>query len=588
MTRMRAAILLSLCGLLAATQASAEAPARMGIELEGSVKDEHGAPLVGAVVSVFGKNLAQGARIAVTDDSGQFQVDGVPPGMYRLRAYLSGFLPSALAQVVIEEGVEQVGAVLMSLAALEGNDTGAAAPDSARKRSLSELNWIMAHEDRNILKSDEWQLPSASLDRDAALTPREFDLPLSGEFGVRAATYDQGLDEFPGSGAGLDARLAYARLFIPTQRNAQWLVSAQLLESALSSWAGRAEYATTDFDGHTLTAGVTYGNFLYGSLEEFRPPESALTQQPVGQRSAEWFGSVYASDSFELGSASIQAGIAYEYFGYLQQSAYASPRFEVSHPLDAGGRTVVRGSIEQRVLAPGAEDIGLLSRVAYSDVYGGPSSRSAVRPERTARFQVGLEREVSDTTRVVVRMFQESASDQLIKLYTKDSAAWAGSGHFTVGNNGAFRTRGVGLSVSQSFGALEGTVGYTFGLGRALSTLVPGAPMPEDQEIHDVTTAVATSIDRTQTRLTAAYRFISHPSFATDGDGFSGSTSQDSRFNIQVFQMLPFVGWNGTSWELMVAVRNLFYEDFEDASILDEMAVIDAPRRVLGGVTVRF
>lgn len=112
--------------------------------------------------------------------------------------------------------------------------------------------------------------------------------------------------------------------------------------------------------------------------------------------------------------------------------------------------------------------------------------------------------------------------------------------------------------------------------------------MPEDQEIHDVTTAVATSIDRTQTRLTAAYRFISHPSFATDGDGFSGSTSQDSRFNIQVFQMLPFVGWNGTSWELMVAVRNLFYEDFEDASILDEMAVIDAPRRVLGGVTVRF
>ncbi len=38
----------------------------------------------------------------------------------------------------------------------------------------------------------------------------------------------------------------------------------------------------------------------------------------------------------------------------------------------------------------------------------------------------------------------------------------------------------------------------------------------------------------------------------------------------------------------MVAVRNLFYEDLEDVSILDEMAVIDAPRRVLGGVTVRF
>jgi hypothetical protein len=38
----------------------------------------------------------------------------------------------------------------------------------------------------------------------------------------------------------------------------------------------------------------------------------------------------------------------------------------------------------------------------------------------------------------------------------------------------------------------------------------------------------------------------------------------------------------------MVAVRNLFYDDIERASLLDEFAVIDAPRRVLGGVTVRF
>ena len=81
---------------------------------------------------------------------------------------------------------------------------------------------------------------------------------------------------------------------------------------------------------------------------------------------------------------------------------------------------------------------------------------------------------------------------------------------------------------------------------------------------------------------------MSHPTFATSGDGFAPGTTKDSRFNIQVFQVLPFVGWNGTSWELMVAIRNLFYEDMESTSILDEAAVIEAPRRVLGGVTVRF
>jgi hypothetical protein len=38
----------------------------------------------------------------------------------------------------------------------------------------------------------------------------------------------------------------------------------------------------------------------------------------------------------------------------------------------------------------------------------------------------------------------------------------------------------------------------------------------------------------------------------------------------------------------MVALRNLFYDDIERASMLDEISVIEAPRRVLGGVTVRF
>ncbi len=474
MIRMRATSTLIGLGLLLASQASAEAPARLGIELEGIVKDESGAPLVGAVVSVFGKNLAQGARIAVTDDSGQFQVDSVPPGMYRLRAYLSGFLPSALAQVVIEEGVERVGAVLMSLAALEGED---APPEGSEltKRTFSELNWLMAHGDRNVLKRDEWALPSALLESDESFSFRDPDVGLSGEFGVRAASYDQGLDEFPGNGAGLDGRLAYARLFIPTQDNGRWLVSAQVLESALSSWAGRAEYNTGDLNGHVLNAGVTYGNFLYGGLEEYRPPEAALTRQPVGQRSAEWFGSVYAADTFAVGSTSVQAGVAYQYFGFLQESAYASPRIEIAHPIDSSGRTVVRGAVDYRVLAPGGEDIGLLSRVAYTDVYGpSPSTRSTMRAERTARFQLGFEREFTGRTRVGVRMFQESANDQLVKLYAKDNAAWAGSGHFTVGNKGDFRTRGVGLSVSQSFGAMEGTVGYTFGMGRALSGLLAG------------------------------------------------------------------------------------------------------------------
>jgi len=591
MMKTRAAIILI---ILVAFNASGEAPPPVvGIELGGSVSDELGQPVVGAVVSVFGKNLVDGALIAVTDDSGQFQLQGVPPGLYRLRAYLSGFLPSSYAKVIIEEGMEQVAAVLMSLAALDSSELVSDEASVDRKRTLDELNWLVAHGDRNILKSDEWELPVVSLERtekeNEMLGAVEPMFAFSGEFGVRAAAYNQGLDEFPGGGAGLDARLAYARLHIPTKGDGRWMMSAQVLESALSSWAGRADYVKGDVSGHTLNAGVTYGNFLYGDLEDFRPPEAALTQRSVGQRSTEWFGSVYASDSFALGSASINAGIAYEYFGFLSKSGYAAPRVELAQPLGETGRTVVRGAVDYRVLAPGGEDIGLLSRVASGDVYGpSPIAGSSLRAETTARFQLGLERQLTSRTRISVRMFQEDAHDQLVKVYKKETLAGTGAGFFNVGNKGDFRTRGVGLMVSQRFGAMQGSIGYTFGLGSAMSRGVPGAPSPSDEEIHDVTTAVATSIDRTRTRLTAAYRFVSHPTFAASRDGFAPGTTQDSRFNIQVFQVLPFVGWDGTSWELMVAVRNLFYGDIENTSVLDEIAVIDAPRRVLGGVTVRF
>ncbi len=575
--------------------ASAEVPSSFTIELQGQVQDEVGEPIVGAVISVFGKNLIQGAFIAVSGEAGQFQVSAMPPGIYRLRAYLSGFLPSAYARVVIKEGMEQVGSIMMSLTTTDGPDgpdgpDGLEAPvEDDRERALAELRWLLQHADRNLLRDEEWSIPAVALELENGPELAFRDASIGGEFGVRVAAFDDGLNEFPGAGAGLDGRLAYARLFIPNEnQDGHWLVSAQVLESALSSWAGRAEYSKATAGNHHLSAGVTYGNYLYGDLEDFRPPEAALSFRQMGARSIEWFGSAYASDTFEIGSASIHAGVAYEHYSFLDKSGYVSPRMELTYPLGSGAKTLVRGLVDYRVLAPGGEDIGLLSQVAFSDVYGPETARrSSLKGQRTARVQLGLERQLSERTRVAVRMFQENAVDQLAKVYTKDHANMEGAGHFTVRNHGDFRTRGVGLSVSQRFGATEGSVAYTFGMGRALKPLHFAAALP-DEEIHDLTTQVATSIDRTQTRVQAAYRFISHPIFAPGGQGFAVGSKLDSRFNIQVYQLLPFVGWDGTSWEVMVAVRNLFYEDFESASFLDEMAVIHAPRRVLGGVTVRF
>ncbi|HEY7700512.1 MAG TPA: carboxypeptidase-like regulatory domain-containing protein, partial [Vicinamibacteria bacterium] len=120
--------------------------------LSGLVRDDLGEPLGGATVSVFGKSLAQGALTAVTDDEGRFELSEIPPGMYRLRAYLSGFFPSAFARVVVEEGAEQVATILMSLSRLEsGLSEEGYVDETGEARTVSELRWVIQRQERNIL-----------------------------------------------------------------------------------------------------------------------------------------------------------------------------------------------------------------------------------------------------------------------------------------------------------------------------------------------------------------------------------------------------------------------------------------------------
>ena len=57
---------------------------------------------------------------------------------------------------------------------------------------------------------------------------------------------------------------------------------------------------------------------------------------------------------------------------------------------------------------------------------------------------------------------------------------------------------------------------------------------------------------------------------------------------MQVNQALPFLNFTNAQWEMLVAVSNMFHDDLMDGSVYDELLVVRPPKRVLGGVTVRF
>ncbi len=627
LARLTGSLLVSIVAILAVTgvafgesASSAEATSapvgRDVVALEGSVSSESGEPLVGALVSLFGSKLGSAGLIAFTDEKGRFLIAGLEPGYYTIRAYLSGFLPSRYSRIELDEAgastapvsmqmvsfIEKEGATLEPLQEVQEVQESPAVlpptpPDAVDDDDrVAEFEWLLRHGKRNILNEQAASLPDASAepvlpvleDEVAALRAEP-----AGELGLFA--FERGLNDLPISPGELDAQLAYARLSIPTGPASEWIVSAQVLESALSSWAARAEYISERSPGQQTSAGVAYGNHhVYGDVNDSQPLLEA--SYAPSRRTNEWFGSAYGAQRFQIGAANVGAGLTYHHYSYLDRSDYAAPRLDMSVALDDASNTRIRGLFDYRVLAPGGEDLGLLARMVSADMMGSAEwGQRGLTAETTVRYQVSVERFMGNHSALEFRVFQEDVSDPLLKAYLKRPVGDRGPDHYLVMNQGDLRARGVGMAVTRDFGSVAGSVGYRFGVLRALADDVGALQRGHNQSIHDLTTSVRTEIDQTRTRVLAVYRLSMHPSLAPSlvalpgvPDLSAAGADLDVRFNVQVHQLLPFMGWNGTQWELVLALRNLFYEDLEAVSLIDEISVVDSPARVMGGVKVQF
>ena len=92
----------------------------------------------------------------------------------------------------------------------------------------------------------------------------------------------------------------------------------------------------------------------------------------------------------------------------------------------------------------------------------------------------------------------------------------------------------------------------------------------------------------TSTRVVVLYRLSSAFAHAPSTAKSAASPSLDTRFDVQVRQALPFLDFSTAKWEMLVAVRNFFRDTASDQSVYDELFVIRPPKRVVGGLTLKF
>jgi hypothetical protein len=569
--------------------------------------------------------------VAVTDRIGRFELRSLTPGAYLLRAHLTGFVASRGQLIEVRPStrvssaiaVRRVGSVsaptstLPVLAAGMGGGSSSE-PDtqpttenttsSAVTDDHSEVAWRLRHARRGILKDAsvptdllEDDTPETNAFGDSGLFGRSASLarstvtslfgatPFSGQLNLlTTGSFDTPQQFFTTN--NFERSVAYMALGAPVGEHADWTARAALTQGDIASWIVAGEYTTRAPARHRYDLGVSYSTQRYDG-------GNVLARRSVtdGSRNA---GAIYGFDTFSMTPlVTLTYGGRYARYDYLEDRSLISPRVAVT--LQPAQHFRVSTMVSRRELAPGAEEfmprmdgIWLPPQRTFSSLNGQP-----LEAERTDHVEVEMERDLASST-VSLRAFHQQVTDQLVTLFgvNMPGVPDAHLGHYFVQNGGDVQA--VGLSAgfrtaltSRVHGAVEYTITRAEWEPSAGATYMvlfaPTAARVGTDHIHDVSTSIETAVPETSTRVMVLYRVSN--GFAQPGAAAPGEHPPlDARFDVQVRQSLPFMDFSSAKWEMLLAVRNFFREAAADQSVYDELLVVRPPKRIVGGITLKF
>ena len=601
--------------------------------IEGRVLDDSKAPVVGAMVSVVGRTTAA----ATTDRDGRYSLRELPYGPYILSVHSRGYFKSRGRTVQLTTSKVSIPEIQLQLARAKNAPVAAVAPvaevttaqatqlagfgldaaqaerthatattavespaseeeKQAEDTEYGETAWRLRHLPRSILKDvateavwtrgddgSRWfSRQSAS-----ALVPLAFfsELPLSGQLNLMT------IESFDRAGEIFAEHAPRSVAFVSVNTRAiggAWAMQGAMTQGDLSSWIVAGSYKSIESTNHAYELGMSYSTQRYDGANT-----AALS---AIRESARNVGSIYGYDEWTVSPRLVLGyGAGYARYDYLGDSGVWSPRFSITLPAE-GFRFKALAS--RKALVPGAEEFapsvtGMWlppERTFSSLAYDGRFT-----PEYVGHLQVSLERDLASGVTVSVRAFEQRVDNQLIEIFdAAPGRAEAARGHYYVATAGDVDARGWGAAMTHEVsGFVRGTIEYTVAeaywdsssdmtIARAVRSIPAGA----GERIHDVQTSIEATIPQTSTRVLAKYRM--NTAFWSGEPDVSMGSSANARFHVRVNQSLPFLRFSNADWEALVDIRNMFREVEADSSMYDEVFAIRAPKRIVGGLQVRF
>ena len=615
--RLTAPILLACLAALQSTSAYAQdvrlqavtriASAETGF-IEGKVTDELGKPLDGAVVSALGGTTA----FAVSDKSGQYTLKQLPPGPYMVRAHLNGFLAARSAMVNVRpsgrsassftlrrEGSTSAPRITEAAVAAIGAPGDAAA--KTEDRNETELAWRLRHLKRGVLRDtsfggpardDDWFITDSfefigrAFGTSAKATKALFsDMSLGGQVNfLTTGAFDNPLQLLQLERTN---GVAFFSVGAPVAEHGDWNVRAAMNQSDLSSWMLAGSYVVKAQVPHRYRFGMSY------SLQRYEGGNTAAMMAVAD--TARNVGSVFAYDEWQISRyVSVEYGASYAHYDYLRGPSLFSPRVGATFSPAKAWR--MRMSASRDVSAPGAEEFLPPSSAEYLPPQRtfSPISNAGLRTQSRDSYELGVQRLLNGAA-IAVRMFDQRIDDQTVTVFGLRRDTPSSLGHYYVGAAGDATVRGVGVTFTHALSQnIRGSVDYSLASARwtavtapveyaVLSRWVPST-IRSKERIHDVTTSVETDIPYSATRVVVLYKL---------NDAFAAAENDEApgfgaRFDVRVTQPLPFMNFRTSQWEMLVGVRNMFHQAIDNVSMYDELLVVRPPKRLIGGLTVKF
>jgi hypothetical protein len=545
--------------------------------ISGTVRDNKGAPLAGALIELIREGANQVVKQTRSAADGSFSAR-IPAGRYSLRAIATGFSEVLFTSVQVSPSAE---------IAYRFNLEPANSPRTLvnQRGDKDNVKWTLrsAQSRRSIFQANEGDDATVDAVEQSNDEVAEASGPKTDKTGhVRM----QGVAETYFATASNRFSTPYEGVNF-----AMALPASETIDLIFAGQTGTGASAPQRFE---TTARVRVGDRhrldLVGGGAQLFPitDKKSASRQKLGQMT------VRAVDEWIVRDGVVVVfGLDYSRFLGAGNAAAITPRFGLQ--FDANARTRVKASY-----APGDDGTSLQSSASFEegDVFFKQPQTQPVAfvggravMGQSRRLEFGVERALDNRSNVEAAAFMDMTSNRGVGLLAMPISAFSGepsAAMLDVANqNGS--ARGMRVVYSRRLNHVWSTsAGYSFGRGQKLSSL--GVTNPTDLFSNGFfqTAAVQVAGDwSTGTHVQTVFRFSPQATvFAIDP--FAGRLAvYDPSLSVQITQDLPTFGLPVRA-KAVIDARNLF--DFQPRVNNGDTVIEVGPtaRSVRGGIQVRF